>query len=130
MFQFPDPFPDFVPHQDYSLLQGNEALAAAQVKADPDKPSGILRKSVKFDAPSGTAPDTPNDDEAAIKVKQEAESKEKFLAELRARESARKPEGRVGTLVVMKSGKVKMVMGDGIVMDVSLVAKGASGFVS
>jgi hypothetical protein len=30
------------------------------------------------------------------------------------------PEGRIGTLVVMKSGKVKMVLGDGIVMDVSL----------
>jgi DNA-directed RNA polymerase III subunit RPC4 len=30
------------------------------------------------------------------------------------------PEGRVGTMVVMKSGKVKLVMGDDIVMNVSL----------
>jgi hypothetical protein len=35
------------------------------------------------------------------------------------KEEARKPEGRIGTMVVMKSGKVKMVLGDGIVMDVS-----------
>jgi DNA-directed RNA polymerase III subunit RPC4 len=30
------------------------------------------------------------------------------------------PEGRVGSLVVMKSGKVKVVMGDDIVMNVSV----------
>lgn len=29
------------------------------------------------------------------------------------------PEGRIGSLVVMKSGRVKMVLGEGIVMDVS-----------
>lgn len=37
------------------------------------------------------------------------------------------PEGRIGTLCVMKSGKVKLVMGEGnggIVMNVSLTAKG------
>jgi len=28
------------------------------------------------------------------------------------------PEGRIGSLVVMKSGRVKMVLGDGIVMNV------------
>lgn len=44
------------------------------------------------------------------------------IAQLRAqkrRGGAPPPEGRIGTLVVMKSGKVKMVLGDGIVMDVS-----------
>jgi DNA-directed RNA polymerase III subunit RPC4 len=30
------------------------------------------------------------------------------------------PEGRIGSLVVMKSGRVKMVLGDGIVMNVCL----------
>lgn len=30
------------------------------------------------------------------------------------------PEGRIGTMVVMKSGRVKMVMGEDIVMNVSL----------
>lgn len=29
------------------------------------------------------------------------------------------PEGRIGTMVVMKSGRVKMVMGEDIVMNVS-----------
>lgn len=29
------------------------------------------------------------------------------------------PEGRIGSLVIMRSGRVKMVLGDGIVMDVS-----------
>jgi DNA-directed RNA polymerase III subunit RPC4 len=29
------------------------------------------------------------------------------------------PEGRIGSLVVMRSGRVKMVLGDGIVMNVS-----------
>jgi DNA-directed RNA polymerase III subunit RPC4 len=28
------------------------------------------------------------------------------------------PEGRIGTLVTMKSGKVKMVLGENVVMDV------------
>lgn len=30
------------------------------------------------------------------------------------------PEGRIGTLVCTRKGRVKMVLGDGIVMDVSL----------
>lgn len=42
------------------------------------------------------------------------------LAALRGRKKAAPPpQGRIGTLVVMKSGKVKMVMGDDIVMNVS-----------
>lgn len=36
------------------------------------------------------------------------------------------PQGRIGTLAVMKSGKVKMILGDGIVMDVSLILVSAS----
>jgi DNA-directed RNA polymerase III subunit RPC4 len=41
------------------------------------------------------------------------------LAALRGRKKAAPPpQGRIGTLVVMKSGKVKMVMGDNIVMNV------------
>jgi DNA-directed RNA polymerase III subunit RPC4 len=41
------------------------------------------------------------------------------LAALRGRKKAAPPpQGRIGTLVVMKSGKVKMVMGDDIVMNV------------
>ncbi|GFZ50272.1 hypothetical protein JCM24511_08028 [Saitozyma sp. JCM 24511] len=42
------------------------------------------------------------------------------LAALRGRKKAAPPpQGRIGTLVVMKSGKVKMVMGDDIVMNVN-----------
>lgn len=62
--------------------------------------------------------------EAAAKKLSAEQDKEKKAkdAKLRAlmkKEEARKPEGRIGTMVVMKSGKVKMVLGDGIVMDVS-----------
>lgn len=44
-------------------------------------------------------------------------------AQLRAQNMRKKkyPEGRVGSLVVMKSGKVKVVMGNDIVMNVSII---------
>ena len=43
------------------------------------------------------------------------------MAQLRARKkNPPPPEGRIGTMVVMRSGKVKLVLGDDIVMNVGL----------
>ena len=72
--------------------------------------------------------DAEKDKEAVAKKLSAEEEKEKKAkdAKLRAlmkKEEARKPEGRIGTMVVMKSGKVKMVLGDGIVMDVSIACR-------
>lgn len=114
VFQFPDPFPHFVPNPALSLLNGVEDVKPEP--ADAAAPKSILKKSVAF--ADGEAPAAAASEDKPDKVKEEqVESKDR--AELRARELARMPEGRIGTLVVMKSGKTKMVLGNGIVMDVS-----------
>ena len=56
-------------------------------------------------------------------VKPDIKDVKPSAAQLRAKKGAPPPpppEGRIGTLCVMKSGKVKMVMGDDIVMNVGL----------
>jgi hypothetical protein len=79
------------------------------------KPPSILKKSVQFSA--GVKSESSSD-------KKDKRSKDsdagKALKAAQEKEAGRKPEGRVGTLVVMKSGRVKMVLGDGVVMDVSV----------
>jgi hypothetical protein len=59
-------------------------------------------------------------------AKAESDARFKKIAEYEKREKERKAEGRIGTLVVSKSGRVKMVLGRDIVMDVSLVGYGAN----
>ncbi len=108
LFQFPNPFPHFVPNPDFSLLRDVDTMRSPE-----QKPHGILKKSVQFDA---GAKDEKKDAKRPLK---ENEEKRKAYKELEAKEKLRKPEGRIGTLVIMKSGKAKMVLGDGIVMDVS-----------
>jgi hypothetical protein len=83
------------------------------MKSPEQKPHSILKKTVQFDA---GAKDEKKDAKRPLK---ENDEKRKVYKELEAKEKKRKPEGRIGTLVVMKSGKVKMVLGEGIVMDVS-----------
>jgi hypothetical protein len=134
LLQFPDPFPRFVPDPARSFLKDvdlddlvkpkAELTDETQQSAGPatEKTDEKTKKGVSFS-------DKPEKDgekaaEAAAKKLSAEEEKEKRAkdAKLRAlmkKEEARKPEGRIGTMVVMKSGKVKMVLGDGIVMDVS-----------
>lgn len=101
--QFPDPFPKFIPDPARSFLR--------DVELDDLKP-----KEESASMATG---------EAAEKktglTEEEKEEKQKLMRirALQRKEAARKAEGRIGTLVVMKSGKVKMVLGDGIVLDVS-----------
>ncbi|KAG7562584.1 hypothetical protein FFLO_01957 [Filobasidium floriforme] len=130
LLQFPDPFPRFIPDPARSFLKdvdlddlkpkaelSDETAAAGSTATDKTK------KGVSFsDKPEEAGGDKAA--EAAAKKLAAEEEKEKKAkdAKLRAlmkKEEARKPEGRIGTMVVMKSGKVKMVLGDGIVMDVS-----------
>lgn len=130
LLQFPDPFPKFIPDPARSFLKdidlddlkpkaelSDETAAAGSTATDKTK------KGVSFsDKPEEAGGDKAA--EAAAKKLAAEEEKEKKAkdAKLRAlmkKEEVRKPEGRIGTMVVMKSGKVKMVLGDGIVMDVS-----------
>jgi DNA-directed RNA polymerase III subunit RPC4 len=96
MFQFPNLFPRFEDTRPVDVTVPAEEGA---------KPDG--------DAETDKAKDTKPDVKPDIKP---------TPAQLRG--NAKKfgikpPEGRIGSLVVMKSGRVKMVLGEGIVMDVS-----------
>ncbi len=64
----------------------------------------------------GTGDQKPGED-----VKPDVKPTAAQLREKRAKEKMARPpeEGRIGTLVVMKSGRVKMVLGEDIVMNVS-----------
>lgn len=140
MFQFPEPFPKFLPNPATSLAAKIEelkakAVAAATVKAE-SQPNGILKKKVSFDgkgdanmegkadgAGSGDDEKKPTKDKIAAKeakqAKAEADERYKTIADLERKERERKAQGRIGTLVVTKSGRAKMVLGKDIVMDVS-----------
>lgn len=140
LFQFPEPFPKFLPNPATSYAAKIEelkaqAVAAAAVKAEA-KPNGILKKNVTFDGEgdadmegkadgpgSGDEEKKPTKDKIAAKeakqAKAEAEARHKAIADYERRERERKPQGRIGTLVVTKSGKAKMVLSKDIVMDVS-----------
>lgn len=140
LFQFPEPFPKFLPNPATSFAPKIEelkaqAVAAATVKAE-SKPNGILKKNVTFDGEgdadmdgkadvpgSGDEEKKPTKDKIAAKeakqAKAEAEARHKAIADYERRERERKAQGRIGTLVVTKSGKAKMVLSKDIVMDVS-----------
>jgi hypothetical protein len=127
LLQFPDPFPAFVPDPARSFLKDvdvedlkpkSELLGDAQAEPESaSKDKDKAKKGVSFADKDKDAP------EVVVKKEDDKEkkAKEAKLKALMAKEKARKPEGRIGTMVVMKSGKVKMVLGDGIVMDVSSV---------
>lgn len=141
LFQFPEPFPKFLPNPATSYAAKIEelkrqAVAAASVKAEV-KPNGILKKAVTFDADgdvpmedkpegagSGDEEKKPTKDKIAAReakqAKAEAEARHKMIAEYERKENNRKAQGRIGTLVVTKSGRAKMVLSEDIVMDVSL----------
>lgn len=111
------------------------SLSKPSVKPDPAAletaeagPKSILKKA-KFASDDDVKMADPEEEAAAAekKAKQEAAlrklAEQKALAAALAKENARKIEGRIGTLVVTKLGKVKMVLGDGIVMDVSILKR-------
>lgn len=65
-------------------------------------------------------PAEPMDSTAAEEVKPDVKPS---IAHLRAKKkNLPPPEGRVGTMVVMRSGKVKLVLGDDIVMNVGITS--------
>ncbi|KAJ9122096.1 hypothetical protein QFC24_004323 [Naganishia onofrii] len=152
LFQFPEPFPKFLPNPATSLARKIEQLkaeavaAAAAVKAEPKpepKTNGIMKKNVSFkkegdakmDGDEGDGASDGDDkgttsaakekerEKAAAReakhAKAESDARFKKIAEYEKREKERKAEGRIGTLVVSKSGRVKMVLGRDIVMDVT-----------
>lgn len=155
MFQFPEPFPKFLPNPATSLVHKIEQLkaeavaAATAVKAEP-KTNGIAKPTVsskegdaKMEGDKDNGESDRDDKKAALaareKEKEKAAAREakhakaesdarfKKIAEYEKREKERKAEGRIGTLVVSKSGRVKMVLGRDIVMDVSTVPVASGG---
>lgn len=89
MFQFPNLFPKF---EDTRPVDATDEPA---VNGDAERP-----KDVKPDVKPDIKP-TP------LQLRGQAK-----------KHGVKPPEGRIGSLVVMKSGRVKMVLGDGIVMNV------------
>ncbi|KAJ9091646.1 hypothetical protein QFC19_009016 [Naganishia cerealis] len=146
LFQFPEPFPTFLPNPATSYAAKIEqlkaqAVAAATAVKSESKANGILKKNVSFDTDGDvkmgndkeegesdgedkrpSSSEKEKDKAAAREAKQakaESDARFKKIAEYEKREKERKAEGRIGTLVVTKSGRVKMVLGQDIVMDVT-----------
>jgi len=132
LLQFPDPFPAFVPDPSRSFLKDvdvDDLKPKSELSGDIPAESESASKE-KDKAKKGVSFAEKDKDGAEVVVKKEDDKEKKAkdakLKALMAKEKARKPEGRIGTMVVMKSGKVKMVLGDGIVMDVSPSRRAAS----
>ncbi|WVF68825.1 hypothetical protein IAT40_003598 [Kwoniella sp. CBS 6097] len=98
IFQFPNLFPKFAPSDPVDLTQ--------EVKPDSSAPTGAA-------APASSAP------QADIKPDIKPTAAQLRAGQGKKGQAEPLPEGRVGTMVVMKSGKVKMVMGKDIVMNVT-----------
>lgn len=100
MFQFPNLFPKF------------EDTRPLEIPEDT-KPSGATAPTANGNASPEKGKDVKPDIKPDIKP---------TPAQLRGaakKYGIKPPEGRIGSLVVMRSGRVKMVLGDGIVMNVS-----------
>ena len=103
-FQFPRQFPTFLP-----LPEVDDEEPEAM---DVDGASAASRKAVSF--ASDTKPAS-SSSAATPSVKKE-DSKSGILP----KKPAPPPEGQIGELLIMKSGKVKMRLGKDIMLDVSL----------
>ncbi|WWC93125.1 uncharacterized protein L201_008092 [Kwoniella dendrophila CBS 6074] len=108
IFQFPHLFPKFLPNTPVDLTQPTPSNG--DIKPDINNTSNPTASG-----PSSSTTATQKDVKPDIKP---------TPAQLRANANAKKlpepiPEGRIGTMVVMKSGKVKIVMGKDIVMNVT-----------
>ncbi|WVQ96365.1 hypothetical protein IAU59_003470 [Kwoniella sp. CBS 9459] len=102
IFQFPNLFPKFAPSDPVDLTQ--------EVKPDPSAPTPGPGPAAAGSAGSAQADIKPDIKPTAAQLR---------AGQGRKGQPEPLPEGRVGTMVVMKSGKVKMVMGKDIVMNVT-----------
>lgn len=90
MFQFPQSFPQFEPRP----IDATNIEDGSNGEKKPDiKPNIDVKPNIQASGP---------------------------LVGARSKKNQAPPEGRIGTMVVMKSGKVKMILGEDIVMNVSL----------
>lgn len=128
MFQFPNLFPRY---------QDPRAATAVKVEDGPNATSAPTGTAVKGGDGDGEKPETLNMVQpepangsatataaAATPADVKPDIKPDVKPSIAGRPGAQRPmargppEGQVGKLVVMKSGKVKMIMGDDIVMNV------------
>jgi hypothetical protein len=121
--QFPEPFPNFLADPARSFLKDVNLEDLAKTKSEPmpedDNMDGTTKQAANKGNPASTSAPQEKTDNALTEAEKEEKAKTTKIQALKRKEKNRKPEGQIGTLVVMKSGKVKMVLGDGIIMDVS-----------
>jgi DNA-directed RNA polymerase III subunit RPC4 len=101
MFQFPNLFPKFEDTRPVEIADETKPLDAPAAPTANGNASPEKAKDIKPDIKPEIKP-TPAQLRGAAK-----------------KYGVKPPEGRIGSLVVMRSGRVKMVLGDGIVMNVS-----------
>ncbi|WRT69389.1 uncharacterized protein IL334_006373 [Kwoniella shivajii] len=105
IFQFPHLFPKFLPSDPVDLTQPSTSNGDLKPVTSAAAPSASANGSATKDIKPDVKPDIkPNVGQLRGGVKKPIEHQ---------------PEGRIGTMVVMKSGKVKIVMGKDIVMNVT-----------
>lgn len=105
MFQFPNLFPKFEDTRPVDVTQTADPATATATAEGGEQAVANGTSEVPKDVKPDVKPDikpTPAQLRGAAK-----------------KYGLKPPEGRIGSLVVMRSGRVKMVLGDGIVMNVS-----------
>jgi len=104
-FQFPKPFPKFLP----TPLPTSEPAPVSSTPMDVDAPAASTgKKGVSF--------------AADVKMESSAAESKPVLSAAGGSKKAeiRRPEGQIGELVTTKKGRVKMRLGNGILYDVRL----------
>lgn len=118
-FQFPPSFPKFLPIPVAAPAEPSEKVEPMDGVEESSGPTSILKKGVSF---AGDKEKERKAKEKAVKKdSKEKDSKEGILsaAKRRKEEERRKlPTGAIGSLLVMKSGKVKMRLGHDMLLDV------------
>lgn len=100
MFQFPNLFPKF---------EERPIDVSTQAAGEDTKPNPQATANGSVDKTKDVKPD----------IKPDIKPSPAQLRGNAKKYGIKPPEGRIGSLVIMRSGRVKMVLGDGIVMDVS-----------
>lgn len=113
MFQFPNLFPRFEDTRPVDIT-ATAPVTGAGTGDDNVKPQ--LNGNGSPEKPSATA--LPSSKDAKPDVKPDIKPNAAQLRGAAKKYGVKPPEGRIGSLVVMRSGRVKMVLGDGIVMNV------------
>ena len=115
MFQFPNLFPKFEDTRPVDITA--PSTSAAATGTDETKPNPQATTNGTTEKPKDVKPD----------IKPDIKPTPAQLRGNAKKYGIKPPEGRIGSLVIMRSGRVKMVLGDGIVMDVRRISRWREG---